>query len=660
MGHNMLANKKQPAKSDKSQDKLNIHDFIPFACHYSGDSILTKNGELIQFIKLDQDAGANDEEFRQAIRDGLNEVIDPAKYAVWIHTTRTRQKIKKLNSEDVVKQIEYAWRQTLPEKLHFENAVYISIVRDSTVHNLLKPKNFLRAMSARALQKQNESELKEKDAELTNVVNAVHASLTQFGAQRLKVYEQDGTYYSEPMEFLHRILSFFDEHVEMPVSDLSHKLMPEDLVFNEFSGVVEVASERGKSYASVLTLKECGLLPARSLDYLLNIDSEMVISQAMDFGSANTKLHTLRYQEEIDRYTEDAQFLDLMGIRGLDSSDPSNYVLQQTNILLMQDTKVKLRDTLVGVHKELARLGLIGITEDIRLEKAFWSIIPGNFMFMKRQDIVPRKDIANFGILGNDIYQEIDASLFGDPVVFFETQEGEPFPFHYINNGSGHILITSDYKEQRNALMHLMGVHLKKFPCDVIFYDEKGDYEGFAEEIDAEYITKFDFEHLKQRAESSEKLVILFSSLDLVTENAGTEFFGNFLDFLGENDSILVACTKYVNSKIDLLPYFDSQIYFNSPEIKKHAENFDLFDDEVKIITLLEDKMIYAKHNYEEVVLKYTIPEDLTDKLLYPRGKKQVVQGGQPSQLQESPMSSPPQVPVSGQGFGIKEGDESE
>lgn len=625
----MLAKKQQPAKSDKAQDKLKIHDFIPFACHYSGESILTKNGELIQFIKLDQDAGANDDEFRQAIRDSLNAVIDPSKYAVWIHTTRTRQEIKKLNTNNVSKRIEFEWRRTLPEKLHFENEIYISIVRDSSSFKFFDPRDYLRSFSPKAMQRQNESELKKKDAELTSLINKVHADLEHFGAMKLKVYEKEGVFYSEPMEFLHRILSFFDENMELPVSDLSYNLIPEEISFNEFKGIVEVGSERGKNYASVITLKECGLLPARSLDYLLNIDSEMVISQSMDFASSNTMLHSLRYQEEVDKYTEDMKFGEVIGIKGIDTAESDNFVLQQTNILLMQPSKPKLRSTLVSVHKELSRLGLIGITEDIRLEKAFWAIAPSNFMFLKRQDIVPRKDIANFAILGNDIYQEIDASMFGDPVVFFETQEGEPFPFHYINNGSGHVLITSDYEEQRNSILHLMGVHLKKFPCHVVYYDEKGKYADVAEEIGAEYLTKFDFEYLKQLAEKPEKLVILFNSLDVVIESAGAEFFCNFLEFLGENDAILVACAKYVTSHVELLTSFDSQIYFNSPEIKKHASNFDLFDDEVKIVTLLEDKMIYVKHNYEEMVLKYSPSEKLVGKLLYPKGKKLEVDASQ-------------------------------
>jgi len=514
------------------------------------------------------------------------------------------------------KQVEFSWRRSLPEKLHFENAVYISIVRDSSSFSFFNPISYIQALSFSAMLNNNNRELTQKNIELTGLMDKVHADLKRFGATKLKVYEKEGVFYSEPMEFLHRILSSFDDHIEMPLSDLSLNLMPEEIKFKEFAGVVEISSEKGRNYASVITLKECGLLPARSLDYLLNINCELVISQSMDFASANTQLHNLRYQEEVDKHTEDKEFGRIAGIHGIDTNEPDNFVLQQTNIILMQNSPSKLRESLINVNKELARLGLVGIVEDVRLESAFWSIIPSNFMFMRRQDIVPRKDIANFAILGNDIYQEIDSSLFGDPILFFETQDGEPFPFHLINNGSGHVLIVGDYAEQRNALLHLMGVHLKKFPCKIIYYDEKGTYQDFAAEIGAEYTTKFDVEHLKSQAESSEKLIILFNSLDVVIENSGHEFFTSFLEFLGENDSILIACGKYAHDHIELLTSFDSQIYFHSNDIKKYAKNFDLFEDEVKVVTLLEGKYIYVKHNYEEMMLKYKLSEGLSNKLL--------------------------------------------
>ena len=77
-----------------------------------------------------------------------------------------------------------------------------------------------------------------------------------------------------------------------------------------------------------------------------------------------------------------------------------------------------------------------------------------------------------------------------------------------------------------------------------------------------------------------------------------------------------MVCGKYINNHLELLTSFDSQIYFHSPEAKKNAEKFDLFDDELKIIQLLEDKYIYVKHNYEEMMLKYAPSEDMLKKLL--------------------------------------------
>jgi type IV secretion system protein VirB4 len=608
----MLAKKQQAESKDQSR----IPDFIPFACHYSDDTILTKNGELIQFIKIDQDAGANDDEFRQAIRDALNAVIDPSKHAVWTHTTRSMSEEKELISKDFTKKIELAWRKTLPKKLHFENAVYISIVIDSAAFKLGNPVSYLRALSSRIQQSATRKDLAAKFEDLSAVVDSVQVKLRHFGAKKLKVYEDEGVFYSEPMEFLRRILSFYDDRIEMPLSDLSYHLAPSRLDFNEFSGVIEVFNEKGKHYACVISLKECGLLPARSLDYLLNIDGELVISQSLDFASANTQLHTLKYQEEIDKHTEDTEFAKISGLSGVDSSNPDNFVLQQTNIILMQDSPEELRKALINVQRELSRLGLIGITEDIRLEKAFWSVIPGNFSFMIRQDIVPRKDIANFALLGNDLYQEIESSLFGDPIIFFENQDSEPFPFHLINNGSGHMLITSEYEEQRDALLNLLGLHLKKFPCKIVYYDEKGKYENIAKEMGAEYITKFDLEYLKKLAEAPGKLIILFNSLDKVVGGANEDFFNNFLEFLGENDSILIACARYAVNHVSMLVNFDSQIYFGDTEIRKSADNFDLFDDEIKIIMSLQSEFIYAKHNYEEIVLKYQVSDGFVNKLL--------------------------------------------
>ncbi len=45
---------KKNKKNLVSEIKLEapVPDYIPYACHYNADTILTKNGELIQIIKI--------------------------------------------------------------------------------------------------------------------------------------------------------------------------------------------------------------------------------------------------------------------------------------------------------------------------------------------------------------------------------------------------------------------------------------------------------------------------------------------------------------------------------------------------------------------------------------------------------------------------------
>lgn len=602
--------------NQKEERDFAVHDFIPFASHYSPDTILTKNGELIQFIKLDFDAGSTDDQFRENLRNAINEHIDPSKYAVWLHTTRTREEYKKLNVEDYIKTVEINWRRNLPSKVHYDNCIYISILRDSKKFNPFMPMNYIRALLHSAERKYQIKLLEEHAAELTETVAKLHAPLKQYGATKLQVYTEDGVHYSEPMEFLHRILSFHDDHVPLTIADLSRFLIPEDISFNTYSGEIMVRSKRGMHYGAVISLKECDRLPARSLDNLLNIDAEIVISQSLDLASGNTQLGPLEYQKYIDTLNEDEDFGKLSGVADIDEMKPEMFALQQTNIILMQDTREGLRAKLIEIHDELSRLGIVCIVEDLRVERSFWSILPGNFSFLRRQDIVAKKDIANFAILGNDLYQQCENSLFGDPVTFFESQDGEPYPFHFINNGSGHILAVGEDERQRTSLLHLFALHTKKFNPNIIYYDGFGNHKNFANQIGARYEDKLDFEKWKSISEEKTTILIMNSLDKIMGSSGGEDFFNSFLDHMGENNSIVIASTKVEDRCIRILPNFDSQIYFSTQNLKPLTENYDLFFDETKVINLLGKRNIYLKHNYEELVVRFTEDQSLIKALI--------------------------------------------
>ena len=77
--------------ADKSHDSQlynnSSEDFIPVACHFNENTLITKNGELLQTIQIN---GINSEKIsnnlfnlRAMVRKSISESVDSGKYAFW-------------------------------------------------------------------------------------------------------------------------------------------------------------------------------------------------------------------------------------------------------------------------------------------------------------------------------------------------------------------------------------------------------------------------------------------------------------------------------------------------------------------------------------------------------------------------------------------------
>ena len=132
-------------KADKDLYNNSAEDFIPIACHYNENTLLTKNGELLQTIQIN---GINSERIsdklfnlRDVVRNAISKNVQSKKFAFWIHTVR-----RKTNLDDTAPynkllpaNIHYIWRQKNYWDDKFVNTLYISIIYDSAE---IKIKNF--------------------------------------------------------------------------------------------------------------------------------------------------------------------------------------------------------------------------------------------------------------------------------------------------------------------------------------------------------------------------------------------------------------------------------------------------------------------------------------------------------------------------------------
>jgi type IV secretion system protein VirB4 len=72
-------------------DDVEESDFVPYASLYDAETIVTKNGELLQIIRID---GVPDgAEVRQALREAIHRCIPSDTYALWFHTSMRCQRL---------------------------------------------------------------------------------------------------------------------------------------------------------------------------------------------------------------------------------------------------------------------------------------------------------------------------------------------------------------------------------------------------------------------------------------------------------------------------------------------------------------------------------------------------------------------------------------
>ena len=88
-------------KLGKGLYNASSEDFIPIACHYDKNTLLTKNGELLQIFQIN---GINSERIsrqlsnlRGVVRSAISNNVEGDKLAFWIHTIR-----RKANLDDTV------------------------------------------------------------------------------------------------------------------------------------------------------------------------------------------------------------------------------------------------------------------------------------------------------------------------------------------------------------------------------------------------------------------------------------------------------------------------------------------------------------------------------------------------------------------------------
>ena len=499
---------KAPAKSP-----ANYSEFLPYYCHYNADTLLTKNGELMQIIKvatnlkgLDYEGNTDESNIvREAIRRAIGEQVLTDKIALWIHTVRKRSPIsyQAKYPEGFAAKAHERWQQLYRWKYQYHNEIYITVLYDGQASMLSETHDLSHVMLPKRNREFRNAYIEVAHEELNRTVSDMIASIGEhFNAVRLGLTERvppqediavtQPIFYSEPMEFLGLLLNLRTEPFALPQMDLSEALCTTSLTLG-FNALETKNTEGKRRFAAILTLKQYREVPSETMDRLLQAPMEFVVSQAFHFIPHAGALQQYREQKEMFDISGDDYCIAASGIEDMMSSQserPTDFGEHQTSIMVLADEFKQLDGEIAKVQSAFAELGLITIREDIKLEECFWAQMPGNFVFIRRRDTINTSRVGGFCRLNRYPGGTANGNHWGEAVTMIPTMVGSPyfFNFHHQDNGHTALMDFNSFNDHTGSiLLNFLLTESRKYEGKLYVFDRNRSADLLFQKLGGQY-----------------------------------------------------------------------------------------------------------------------------------------------------------------------------
>jgi type IV secretion system protein VirB4 len=472
-------------------------DFIPYACHYDERTLLTKNGELMQTIRIiglsqEQIGGVID--LREIIRKSILDNIHSQNFAIWIHTIRKKTNLDPpaVFKSEFAKDVHDSWCIKNYWNDKYVNELYITILYQSEP---LQLKSFSDFKDSLFLSKQKNIQLEKlrvSSDNLQNVVDNMLNTLSSYGARRLEVqFDEDGAR-SELLEFISKLIHLHEKRQNVPIADISDCLSKAKIAFG--SNIFQI-SDKYDYFGAMFSIKEYHDFSSKLIDNFLRLPQEAIVTQTLTFVDSAVAKKSFKSLEKILKVSKDPNLAEWSGLQKILNSDKggkTDFSEQSLTIMFFSDSQDELQYALERMYKEISKLGIIFIREDLNCEALYWSQLPGNFNFVNRTSYIATSDIAGFASLHNSPAGRT-SSIWGAPITLFRKEDGAPYYFNFHDQKVGHTLIVGPQNSYAVTLMNFLICESSKIdPKIFVIGDEKskilvkalnGDYKKIIPDI---------------------------------------------------------------------------------------------------------------------------------------------------------------------------------
>lgn len=485
----------------KNNKKVNpVHtvaeeDFIPYVCHFDKNTILTKNGELLKIIRVtgleNHESALEISSLRESVRKSIVENITKTEFALWFTTIRRKKNINPVGKfeDEFSQKLNNAWSKKNNLENQYINELYITIIIEGVDTSIANFDSFTRSLSYSATKSLHHKSLKSHHESLTKVTNAILLDVESYGAKILGITEWDGILYSEPMRFFGKIINLHEERYPVAMNDIADDLTSHIVAFG--GREIEVVRGGDKNYATIFSLKEYKEISTSSLDYILQLPFEFIITQSFDFSVNDKELSQYKYNDYVLTVSGEE---DLRHISGLSEMMEEGENLEtshgklQTSLMIIAKTKENLSRDISMFLERINNLGLVIVREDIFLEHCFWGQLPANFSFLRRQKVINTSLIAGFSALHDYPSGSMLKNQWGPAITVLNTVIETPYYINFHDGKCGHSIFVGPVNSGKTVLLNFLLTHSQKFKPKLIFVDSTGKSECFINVLGGKYL----------------------------------------------------------------------------------------------------------------------------------------------------------------------------
>ncbi|MGH8199428.1 MAG: VirB4 family type IV secretion/conjugal transfer ATPase [Steroidobacteraceae bacterium] len=495
--------------------ELTADRHIPYSAHVAPEVVRTVCGDYLQVFRL---GGAS---FESADIDQLNvwheklnvlwrNLAAPG-IALWSHVIRCREtpRPSTVASEGFAATLNDKYSSRLAGEVLMVNELYLAVLYRPAAG---RAAGFLSGGISRLKAASPRLEIADALEACRKVAQTLCASLARYEPEILSCYQHSGRWYSSLLEYLALLVTGERLPMPLPRGPLSAALATARLCFG--GEVVEYRAATNTRVGAMLGIKE---YPTPSvtgmLDRLLSAPFAFVLTQSFAFLSkANGQALLMR---QINRMANAGDFArsqaEELG-EALDALTSNEFVIGDHHFTLQvlaapdeisegrprEERLRTLNDCVARARAILADTGMTVAREDLALEAAFWSQLPGSFQLRTRKAPITSRNFAALVPFHNFPPGRAAGNHWGEALALFPTRAHSAYYFSMhasdpsdgnSRRDAGHTFICGPTGSGKTVLIGFLVAMLARQGATQVVLDKDRGLERLVLALGGEYLT---------------------------------------------------------------------------------------------------------------------------------------------------------------------------